>query len=109
MEEVAQEMENRGVKTHIEEGKDGRVWLEVLHGEEMDFFYSERPREYEPPAFTLSATCSRPGQDRKYYQPEVHLREGGQDYDLMNWTREQVITDILDQYEKHLQFLDIYR
>uniref|UniRef100_UPI0025B87591 BCCT family transporter n=1 Tax=Desulfonatronospira sp. TaxID=1962951 RepID=UPI0025B87591 len=110
MDEVAQEMENRGITTHIEEGEDGRVWLEVLHGEEMDFFYSVRPREYEPPAFTLRATSvDRPGQNRKYYRAEVHLREGGQDYDLMNWTREQVITDILDQYEKHLQFLDIYR
>ncbi|EFI34857.1 choline/carnitine/betaine transporter [Desulfonatronospira thiodismutans ASO3-1] len=110
MEEVAQEMEMRGIQTSIQEGEDGRVWLEVLHGEEIDFFYSVRPREYEPPAFTLRATSvNRPGQERKYYRAEVHLREGGQDYDIMNWTKDQIITDILDHYEKHLQFLDVVR
>ena len=28
---------------------------------------------------------------RKYYRAEVFLREGGQDYDIMGWTQEQVI------------------
>ncbi len=109
LEEVSREMEKRNIKSMVEEGEDGRVWLKVLHGEEINFFYSVRPREYTPPAFTLSATRSRPGRERKYFRAEIHLREGGQDYDIMNWTREQVITDVLNQYEKHLQFLDSLR
>jgi choline/glycine/proline betaine transport protein len=39
----------------------------------------------------------------------VFLSEGGQDYDLMGFTREQVISDVLDQYEKHMHFLHMLR
>jgi hypothetical protein len=29
------------------------------------------------------------------------LSEGSQDYDLVGYTKEQIINDILDQYERH--------
>jgi len=32
------------------------------------------------------------------------LSEGSQDYDLVGYTKEQIINDILDQYERHMQF-----
>jgi choline/glycine/proline betaine transport protein len=44
-----------------------------------------------------------------FYRAEVHLAEGGQDYDIMGWTREQVVLDILNQYEDHLHFLHTLR
>ena len=44
------------------------------------------------------------GGDR-YYRLEVHLRDGGQGYDVMGYTRAQLIDDVLDQYERHLEFL----
>ncbi|UYM16478.1 hypothetical protein [Endozoicomonas euniceicola] len=31
----------------------------------------------------------------------MFLREDGQDYDIMGWSKEQVIADIVSQYEKH--------
>ena len=40
-----------------------------------------------------------------YARLEVHLDDGGQDYDVMGYTAEQVIHDCLDQYERHLEFL----
>ncbi|TDJ78928.1 glycine/betaine ABC transporter [Klebsiella pneumoniae] len=40
---------------------------------------------------------------------EVYLKEGGQNYDVMGWNQEQLINDILDQYEKHLHFLHLVR
>ncbi|MFO8032610.1 MAG: choline transporter, partial [Desulfohalobiaceae bacterium] len=109
LQEVGQELQNRGVQAKIGEGEEGRVWLQVLHGEEINFIYSVIPREYEPPAFTLKASRSQSNQEKKYYLAEVHLREGGQDYDIMNWSKQQVITDVLDQYERHLRFLDAVR
>ena len=39
----------------------------------------------------------------------VFLKEGGQNYDVMGWNQEQLINDILDQYEKHLHFLHLVR
>ncbi len=46
---------------------------------------------------------------RKYFRAEVHLLEGGQDYDIMCRLREEVIEDILDQYEQHMHFLHVIR
>ena len=43
--------------------------------------------------------------EQVYYRAEVFLNEGGQDYDIMGWTEEEVIGDILDQYERHRQYL----
>jgi choline/glycine/proline betaine transport protein len=39
----------------------------------------------------------------------VHLREGGQDYDIMGWSKLAVINDVIDQYHKHLHFLHLLR
>ncbi|KAB7988583.1 hypothetical protein GCL01_26020 [Klebsiella pneumoniae] len=43
------------------------------------------------------------------HRAEVYLKEGGQNYDVMGWNQEQLINDILDQYEKHLHFLHLVR
>ena len=40
-----------------------------------------------------------------YFRLEVHLRDGGQGYDVMGYTHTQLIDDVLDQYERHLEFL----
>lgn len=38
-----------------------------------------------------------------------YLREGGQGYDIMDWSAEQVIEDVIEQYEKHMHFLSNVR
>jgi choline/glycine/proline betaine transport protein len=40
---------------------------------------------------------------------EVHLGEGSQGYDLTGYTKEQVIADVLNQYERHLEYLRLGR
>jgi choline/glycine/proline betaine transport protein len=40
---------------------------------------------------------------------EVHLSQGGQDYCVMGWTRDQITHDVLNHYENHLQFLHSMR
>nr|WP_116115914.1 choline BCCT transporter BetT [Austwickia chelonae] len=40
-----------------------------------------------------------------YARLEVHLANGGQEYDVMGYNRGQLIHDVLDQYEGHLEFL----
>ena len=39
----------------------------------------------------------------------IFLLEGSQGNDLMDYSKEQVITDILDQYERHLNFIHLDR
>ena len=63
-------------------------------------------RETVPPSFMLGQGDA---DEAQYYQAEVFLREGGQNYDVMDWTQEDLIQDIIDQYERHLYFLNIVR
>ena len=107
LEQVGAELRRQGIAAQTGRGEDGRAWLEVGHGEEMDFFYSVRPQAYAPPSFI--AEHRRPAETGTACRAEVHLREGGQDYDLMGWSVEDVIHDVLDQYRRHMHFLDAQR
>lgn len=109
LQQVAGELRRRGLDAVVEHGEDERVWVEVRHGSEIDFYYSVRARPYEPPAFVMSDTRARQAEALKYYRAEVHLREGGQDYDIMGWREETVINDVLDHYGRHLHFLAAVR
>ncbi len=44
-----------------------------------------------------------------YYRLETYLYEGSQGNDLVGYTKEQVINDVLDRYERHMTFLHINR
>ncbi len=105
LEAVGQELEKRGIRAEVGDGEDGRAWLQVYHEGEADFFYSIRPKPYAAPAFVMRDTNHEEKEELHYYRAEIHLKEGSRDYDIMGWTREQVITDILDQYERHMHFL----
>ena len=107
--EVSAELHKQGLQASVQTGEDGRAWLAVAHGAEVDFRYEVRPRALNQPNFNLHDSSAEPAEARKYFRAEVHLSEGGQDYDLMGWAREEVIGDIIDQYERHLHFLHLVR
>lgn len=110
MELVSQELEKQGTVCIIHHEDDGRIGLEVDLGDDMNFLYEVRLRYYIQPSFALSGmndTDDEKDEEQKYYRAEIHLKEGGQDYDIMGWNKEQIIHDILDQYEKHIHFLHI--
>lgn len=107
--QVAEELRKQGRDAKVESGEDGRVVLTVGHGDEADFHYQVRPRALIQPSFVMRDTRDDTNEERKYFRAEVHLDEGGQDYDVMGWNREEVIGDILDQYERHMHFLHLTR
>ncbi|MCQ9327681.1 choline BCCT transporter BetT [Neisseria dentiae] len=110
--EVAHELQAKGLDTELAEDKENRkIRLEVMHGDEVDFLYEVRLVEAVKPIFALGQAGNiAPGKDQeKYYRAEVFLSEGSQDYDIVGYTKEQVIIDILNQYERHMQFLHFER
>lgn len=108
--DVASELRSQGLDVEIgRRDDDHRIWLQVGHGEEMDFFYSVRPIEYQPPSFMLDGRRRRVRPDDEFHRAEVFLKEGGQGYDIMGWSRHGVIHDVLDQYHRHIHFLDQIR
>ncbi|HCT5755387.1 TPA: choline BCCT transporter BetT [Pseudomonas aeruginosa] len=83
--------------------------LEIGHGEQHRFLYQVLMRGYFTPSFARAGMGGLHLKNRRNFRAEVHLAEGSQDYDLMGYTKEQIINDMLDQYERHLQFLHLVR
>lgn len=109
-EDVAQELNNNGIKAEVNNPKTGRIELTVYHGEEIDFTYGIAAIAHVRPAFIKNATAlDEMDETQKYYRAEVYLLEGGQDYDIMGWSKEGVINDIVMQYNRHMHFLHSLR
>ncbi|WP_427925963.1 BCCT family transporter [Stenotrophomonas maltophilia] len=103
MEAVAEQLRGQGwdVATRFEAGD---MELTVNHGEQQDFLYRVILSGYLTPSFAAQQL-----RNQRYYRAEVHLFEGSQDYDLVGYSRKQIINDIISQYERHLQFLHLSR
>jgi choline/glycine/proline betaine transport protein len=110
--DFAAELSAHEIEAQVNERFDerSRVRLEVLSGGEIDFVYEVRCRAHAMPDERLAgeAIASLAEGDR-YFRAEVHLSQGGQDYCIMGWTRDQITHDVLNHYENHLQFLHSMR
>ncbi|WP_279587049.1 choline BCCT transporter BetT [Amycolatopsis arida] len=108
--EVAEELRARGAEASLSEDVVAEVGLPQLDlrlplGEQEEFRYRIWPSEAITPSF---ATGSVSAEDT-YFRYEVYLSEGGQGYDVLGYSKDQLIGDILDQYERHLEFLRLHR
>lgn len=102
--QVQKEFQRRQLEVTIRPVEQG-LQLRVDHHNEINFIYQVVSRETQPPSFMADTR----EQDQPFYQAEVFLREGGQNYDVMDWTLEDLLQDIIDQYERHLHFLSLVR
>ncbi|MBY7733653.1 BCCT family transporter [Francisella philomiragia] len=91
--EVADEMEKNGINTEVIRDHD-HIQLSISIEGNEDFIYSVMLREYQ----------SKLG---NYNRVEVLLSHGGQYYDIMGYSKDQVIADIVNQYDKHLHYLHL--
>ncbi|WP_120990209.1 choline BCCT transporter BetT [Arthrobacter sp. AG1021] len=106
LDEVAEEFRSRGADVEVTLEPVPNLQLPSLDllvatGAERPFKYQVYPVQLPVPRYARSA----PGND-VYYRIEVFSQEGSHGYDLMGLSKEQVIGDILDQYEAHLGYLD---
>ncbi|MDG9667153.1 choline BCCT transporter BetT [Hahella sp. CR1] len=110
-ESVCKELREHELDAQVEEDRERhRVRLTVMLGNEVDFVYEVRSRSHVKPNFIHpEESIEDAPEEERYYRAEVHLREGGQDYDVMGWSKVAVINDIIDQYHKHMHFLHLLR
>ncbi|MBA2690991.1 MAG: choline BCCT transporter BetT [Rubrobacter sp.] len=120
--EVAEELRSHGIEAEVRDRSGGgsgngsengssngsengsgvpHVELVADLGEEEPFLYRVEPREARTPVYGDSSMRD----SDFYYRLDVHLREGGQGYDVMGYTHSQLIDDVLDQYEQHVEFV----
>lgn len=108
--EVAQEFEQKGLTVRIDSGLVescgiNQVDLHLTMGAERDFKYQVYPVRYETPSYASRMARS----EDNYYRLEVFSQSGSHGYDLMGYASSQIITDVLDHYERHLEFLHLNR
>jgi len=106
------ELEQNGIKSVVldQRADSDSLRLEVWHGEELDFVYEVFNVGYPLPHEALVGNESgRHAASSQYHRAEVHFTEGGQDYDIMGWSENQILTDLVEQYERHLHFLHVLR
>ena len=111
LKELAMQFNKNAINTSVDV-RDQRVKLTVHHGDEHDFIYAVHINKHLQPDFSITddEMLSEDNEhEQSYYRAEVHLAEGGQDYDIMSWSRDAVINDAIDQYHKHLHFLHLLR
>ncbi|WP_153914821.1 BCCT family transporter [Shewanella sp. TC10] len=104
LEEVRQTFAAKGASAVITQD-DERIRLVIgnAENETLPFAYGLRVR-----AFTMNgADIEVFDSDQDYYRVEVFLEHGGQHYDVMGYTQEQIIADIVNQYERYLHYLHL--
>ena len=106
IEEVAAELAKQGASVYCERGlvpetDIPQVDLHVDYGEQGMFKYQAYPIEYSVPNFALKVHAA----EETYYQVEVFSATGSSGHDIFGYTMEQVISDVLDAYERHLTVL----
>nr|WP_242677306.1 choline BCCT transporter BetT [Streptomonospora litoralis] len=108
--DVAAELREQGADASIVEETDEdtgipHLELQVPMGAEEAFSYRVWPIEVPTPAFAMRVLT----ENDTYVRFEVYLTEGSQGYDVMGYSKEQLIGNILDEYERHLEFLRLHR
>ena len=107
LEEVKTAFIEAGASGQITSNPVGKLGIDsadliVRHGAERPFKYQVYPVQLSVPHYVRGVS---PGE--KYYRMEVFSQEGSHGYDLMGRSREQIISDVLDQYEVHMLFLRV--
>lgn len=111
IEAVSNEMMNRGIHAEfnrIDTEEDNELYhldLTIRLDHEENFVYQIWPIRYDTPNFSSRGKRTK----KYYYRLESYLFEGSQGNDLVGYSKEQVINDILDKYERHMTYLHINR
>ena len=100
LEELAEEMKKKGLEVKLDDSKKDSYSLIVKKGDLEDFKYEVYLRSFETPDFATE-------EGKNFYRVEVFLRNGGQDYDVFGYSKDQIVADALTQYEKHYHFLHV--
>ncbi|MGO2496810.1 MAG: BCCT family transporter [Vibrio litoralis] len=106
MKRVEQELEEQDWEAEVTFDEElCRAHFEVFKEGQVEFIYEIRLRGYDLPEFAYDE--GEEPEDKYYYRAEVFLRRGGQAYDVYNYEQQDIINDILNQFERYLHFIHI--
>ena len=95
---VAAQMQESGLVPEASEG-EGRLELNVPHGDRGVFRYTIRARSFRSPSFAWAETDGQVPESR-HYRAMAFSSEGDQQHDVTGYTRDQLINDLLNRYAR---------
>ncbi|RJN32164.1 choline BCCT transporter BetT [Nesterenkonia natronophila] len=106
IEEVAAELESQGAQVRCSRGTVPgtdipHMDLHVFFGDQPEFKYQAYPIAHSVPSFAPRLRT----QDEVCYQVEIFSATGSLGHDIFGYTQEQIITDVIDSYQRHLAVL----
>ena len=104
MEEVLAQLTTQNILHAGIEAEENLIRLTAGQGEEFDFLYEIKLREYSLPSIAFPELPTKKS-ERNYWRAEVTLLEGAQQYDVAGYSKEELMSDILTQFENHLHLL----
>ena len=108
MRRVQRELAKQGWSTEVHSDQSAsRICLTVTREQHVNFIYEVRMIGHALPEYAYPEMIHQESRPNQYYRAEVFLRRGGQSYDVFGFDQQDIISDILDQFEKHLHFLHI--
>ncbi len=106
LDEIATYIREKGLEATVKQGPD-QVELTVFHGMELDFRYGVRLRGYRAPSFVYFDIDDSANGNRRHYRAEVHLLAGPADYDIMGYTKDELIGDLVSHYNTHMEVIHV--
>jgi choline/glycine/proline betaine transport protein len=104
LEQVRDELAKRGWEAHLEEDESAGTIALVAPSEAMrNFVYGLQSAEQRLAAFT-AFEASRP---EVRHEARTYFSDGSKGYDVMGMTREQLIADVLVQFERYLSLVQM--
>ena len=106
LEAVAGELRAIGHDVTVERGTESEHGLPYCNltvdfGDQDQFKYEAYPVAYPVPSFAASPTTGR----ETYFKLEVFSQTGSRGHNLMGYSQEQTIADVVDAYDAHLTYL----
>lgn len=106
LEEVAEELNKHGLATSVQEvpSKCGPAGVELVTdlADDPGFVYRLTASPNHAPTYAVGRLSGE-----VYYRTEVHLAEGSQGYCVNGYSHDQMVGDVLDQYERHMSYLHL--
>lgn len=108
VEEVAAELSDIGLSVACHRGEHpdsgiSFVDLVVTFPEAEEFKYQAYPVAHALPSFAANLSAVRD----VYYRIEIFSTHGSRGRDIMGYTKDQVIADVLDVYDAHIAYLHL--
>lgn len=96
--ELVDEMVLKGLEAKLKNESESSIVLTIKNENVEDFKYQIKVRCFEVPEYV-------PEDNHRFGRAEVFLSSGGQSYDVYGYSKEQIIADVITQYEKHFHYL----